>query len=159
MRLTLVLDETAAPQPTYWALSGCVDSVEAREQLRNRESTPKPDRIHMIDEYGDFHGHKGIQPVAAAIREWITGNDGVDAAIWTGLGPKWPGEQRKRFGEWSTGAAIAYLSSLANERIHHDAELYFRHAPPDVYTKLRRLVEKELGWNRVALPCELLENS
>jgi hypothetical protein len=115
------------------------------------------DRIHMIDEAGEFDGHKEMHPVVQAIDRWISTNDEIDAAVWTGLGPKWPDEQEKLFGKWSNRAAIAYLESLIDEGIHQNAELYFRHAPPSVDTELRRDVEEELGWVREPLPAELLE--
>lgn len=156
-RLTLVIDEKAPLQPSYWALCGCEDLPEARKKLHEREGTLYLDRIHLIDESGKFDGHKEAHPITQAIGKWISASDGIDAAIWTGLGPKWPSEQRKRFGEWSHGAAIAYLHSLIDDGIHRNAELYFRHAPPSVDTELRRNVEEEFGWVRESLPEELLE--
>ena len=155
-RLTLVIDEVEGSQSTFWTLSDCETVEEARDDVREREGT-SDSRIHSIDQDGMFYGHKRIDSVVIAVREWMLASD-IDATIWTGLEPNWPGDETREFGEWCHDAAVAYLRCLRYHNIHQDAEAYFRLAPPEIETRLRLRVERDLGWAREALPPELVED-
>jgi len=157
-RLTLVIDESAGLQPTFWAISGCESLDEACEELRKREGT-SASRIHSIPTRGKRCLGRGIPSVVDAIREWIGVNDEADQVCWTGLSSEWPEEASRAFGPFGDEAVIAFLRCLEYHGVHHGAELYFRHAPPEIDTSLRRRVEEELGWAREPLPPELLEPS
>lgn len=158
-RLTLVIDGQSDPQPTFWAMSGCDSLKDALEELRNREDCSKEyaDRIHSVDNQGNFSGHRSVPGVEGTVRKWLKARSDVDAAIWTGLGQKWPDDLEKRFGKFSEPAVTAYLEDLHKRGIHHSAELYFRHAPPDIDTPIRKAIERKFGWTRELLPESLVE--
>jgi len=158
-RLTLIVYPKADPQPTFWALSGCEKLEEAQNELRRREGIGRKHAgwIHAIDDTGEFRGHDRASPARVHIAEWLRARTDVDAAVWAGLGPEWPADVEDSFGVYSMQAAISFLKDLQERGIHHGAELYVRHVPPEVDTPLRRAIEKELGWVREPLSSGLLE--
>ena len=128
-RLTLVLFETAAPIPTYWAQASASDFELARSELREREGTTAQFIHGSLDDSATmFHAY---------VNAWLSGRTDVDAALWTALGSTPEGQ--------SDASAISYLKALDDEP-RRRAEEYVRRAPDQTRTVRRTLIERELGW-------------
>lgn len=140
-RITLVIDSTAKPLPLLWSLMRVTDVPAAVQSLRAREGIPAGPDVPGIGrwETGD-PDHDLISELPA----WADAR-GLDAVIWTALGPKFGGQQISPSAE----QVIGYLDSLTGlERAA--AEQYVRCAPPQIDTEYRRLIEARLGWTQTA---------
>lgn len=131
-RLTLVLDDNADPQTTYWILHEYSDLDKAHRDLKDREGTSST-YIHKINR----EGTRPKEMFAELIWSWLQENDRADAAIWTGLGSTKEGE--------SIRSALDHLNGLSNEA-KRLAEEYVRKAPPQIDTAYRRAFREQLGW-------------
>jgi len=149
-RLTLVLHEDSPLQQTYWATSSFDSLGGARENLRARERCTTVAPIHVHTRSGKTHGEVP-ESVKRRMAAWLSEHTGVDAVVWTGLQPKWPG--RTPFG---VEAAIAYLQSL-EEPARSRAREYVTKAPPQIQTPVRQRVRQSLGWKDHPLPANTLE--
>lgn len=135
--VALVLCEGAAPMPTYWAYLATQDLATARAMLGAREKvTPaRPDWI------GSIPSMDGAQE-DARIGTWLRAQ-GIDAAVWTALPPKFDGcAGRVPSGE-EVVARLARLAPAEREL----AEEYVRRTPAHIDTAYRRLIEARLGWS------------
>lgn len=143
-RMTLVLHASAAKVRTLWAVMDAPDVAVAREALRLRENI-------------------SVERATRDIRSWTTGTKppalieelpqwsapvGLEAVVWTGLGPRFAG----RAGNVPTPEqVIAHLAGLvgpARER----AERYIRQAPRQIDTAYRREIEAALHWTPLEPP-------
>ena len=121
-RLTLVTLPEGTSVPTLWAEIYADDIDDARSKLALREGT-------LIERIGVWP-FKTECPHSEIIGCWATAN-GIDAVMWTALGPKFDSKDDKIA---TLAQAIAYLRSLVNRGISGSAEEYVRKAPPQIST-------------------------
>jgi len=154
-RLTLVIHPGSRPVQTYWAMSSLECLLSARRNLCCREGTCLS-RIHAVDAAGRVTPPEGpCQGIVETIVPWLS-SKGLDAAVWTGLGTNW---REKRCSEFCIEDALAYLRCLRDNTKATNARKYITHAPAQVRTRVRCLVERELKWKPVALPEDLFDCS
>lgn len=135
-RITLVLCEKAYLVRSLWAVMDTQDPEEARKALRDREGIPKD----KLDRIGLWKTGQSAPNYISQLPQWATAV-GVDAVIWTALGPKFNGKDQTP----TCDQVITHLRSLdGNARAV--AEKYVRHTPPQIDTKYRRRIEAELRW-------------
>jgi hypothetical protein len=132
-RITLVLDPGAAPVRSLWAVMDLPGVPEATEALRRREGcnaayimswargAASPAHIVELPQWAEAHG--------------------LDAAIWTGLPPKFGQQERVP----SIEEVLAHLRGMTGAA-RDVAERYIRRAPRQIDTPYRRRIEAELGW-------------
>jgi hypothetical protein len=138
-RLTLVIHPDAQEVQTYWALSAYDDVSEACENLCQREGT-EPRHIGYISRLSPIPSTAGAR---STIHKWLSGIEGIDAAVWTALETNW---MKKRDADFSLDDAERYLCGLSTKKEERDAYLkaseYIRNAPPQVRTALRARLEE-----------------
>lgn len=132
-RLTLVIDEEGTECRLYWALAACADLESARQALMQREGAITTDVIHHVERGAGVNGDAGA---VAAVNAWLA-SQRLDAAVWTGLKPKFAG--------FSVDAACDYLASREGS-VRSAAREYVERAPLQVRTQVRSAVEQRLGW-------------
>ncbi len=126
-RLTLVIDPMhGTPCDTFYTISSMPDLPAAIQNLAEREGTLIK-HIHSVS-----RGETCSDEIRSRIAAWLI-EKGFDAAVWTGLPPKF---QFQGFAGFSTEAAIAYLKSLTGE-VRNKAFNYINTAPPTVKTPVR----------------------
>lgn len=136
-RITLVIDQEAAPLRLFWAQMELSDIQSAREALRDREgiTTKEWQRLIGVWQTGDQS-----PPSMPHVPAWAAAR-GVDAAIWTALGPKFRDEDRRP----TVDEVLIYLDGLTGTK-RENAERYVRRAPPQIDSLYRKRIESELGW-------------
>ncbi len=138
-RLTLVIDPSAVPVATRYAISPRSDISDAVEDLRQREGTGRKNIAFMIAGTGhnaraEFQGQVDVlQTVAAWCKE-----KRLEACVWTALLPNFRADLEVDF---SVEEAIKYLQRLGMSA-RENALRYIRNAPPEVDTPLRREVSQ-----------------
>jgi len=139
-RLTLVIEPNARPVRTLWAKMDNMELKAAIEALRNRESIPKS----SIEKIGNWSVGEDSPNHIPELPEWAK-SVGVDAVIWTALGPKF----NEKDGEVpSAEQAVQYLRTLSGSALD-EAEKYIRNTPAQIDTEYLRRFEVELGWKPV----------
>lgn len=139
-RITLVIVRGVAPVRTLWALMSVSDLETAKRELAQREGTPK----RNIG-YWSPASKSGEDEVVDAMEHWAV-RQGLDAVIWTALGPKF-GEEIGKIP--SIDEVISFLRALPHERRQY-AEQYIRMAPLQIDTEYRRQIERKLNWTPIA---------
>jgi hypothetical protein len=137
-RLTLVLDQSASPVRSLWAVMDTANLDEAKEALRKREDIPGPNVSKHIKAWA-----RGEAAPALIIElpSWAESR-GIDAVVWTALPPKF----KAKNGDAPTiDEAVRYLGELTGEE-RERAEKYIRFAPQQIDTPYRRKIEAELRW-------------
>jgi len=137
-RITLVIEPCAAPVRVLWAVMLSPDLPSAREALRNREGITGNNWTSRI---GSWQRGQGAPQPIPELAEWAQAH-GVDAAVWTALGPRFNGQETAP----SADQVIAYLRGLTGPK-RENAERYVRCAPRQIDTEYRRRIEAELGWS------------
>lgn len=137
-RMTLVIDPRATPIRLLWAHMFPVELSVAREALCRRESIAATNCVSGIGSWE--HGDKA--PVhMPGLSEWAEAH-GLDAAVWTALGPRFREKNRApRIDE-----VIEYLRGLRGS-IREDAKQYIERAPRQIDTDFRRQIEAAMGWS------------
>lgn len=145
-RLTLVLLEGVEPVRSYWILSAKSDLDEARQNLRQRECCAKVESVGFIARDGRKHfAHfPGLQK---AIGEWLEAKPQVDTVIWTDLRSNF---KESTGNEFSVLNAVKWLEERISQERHGAAEEYFRKAPRQTDTALRRCVREKFGWRELS---------
>ncbi len=139
-RLTLVIEPNAKSVRTLWAKMDDMELESAIEALRSREGIPKS----AIEKIGNWSIDDEPPNHIPELPEWAK-SVGVDAVVWTALGPKF----NKKDGEVpSVEQAIQYLKNLSGSYLD-EAKKYICHAPVQIDTEYRRRFEAELGWNPI----------
>ena len=142
-RITLVLDEHADPVRLLWALMDLQDLDEAILALKKREDLTGKTWQKNIGRWGSTDE---APPLIPTLPEWAKAQ-GVDAAIWTALGPKYLDAVGTRVDERpSIKWVLSHLGDLRGSD-RDNAEKYFRLAPKQIDTAYRRHVEAALGWS------------
>lgn len=138
-RITLVLDEKAAPVRSLWALLDCTDIEQAAEALRAREGVSLKNIKRHI---GQWVKGKDDPSLISGLNDWAKAH-GINAAVWTALPPKFDDQNGKTPSE---ADVLAYLQSLRGKP-RSNAEKYIRNAPSQIDTAYRRAIEATLGWS------------
>lgn len=139
-RLTLVLYKGACNVRTLWAYSGLNNLEDAISNLRERECTSK-NRIGYIDSRSGRCNCNSIPDIFDTINDWADAKN-LDAVIWTDLPTNFKEKREETFTEENV---IAYLQGLKNPA-RGKAEEYIRKAPSQIRTRMRQVIEEELGW-------------
>ncbi len=136
--MTLVIDTSAARVRLLWAemLSG--DLKSAKEALREREGITGADWSSRI---GAWQGGESAPATIPDLARWAEAL-GLDAVIWTALGPKFSGEDRSP----TADEVITYLQGLTGTQ-RENAKRYIEAAPRQIDTDYRRRIEAALGWS------------
>ncbi|EMN1410832.1 hypothetical protein ROS59_004847 [Enterobacter cloacae] len=134
-RITLVLVETKRLVPALWAVMESVDLASSIEALRCREGIPLKNIEKHVCRWSAGHPSPKLIP---GLSEWACTN-GVDHVIWTGLPPKFNGEEIIPTAE----QIVEYLKKLSGEQ-RERAEQYIRRAPRQIDTIYRSTIEASL---------------
>lgn len=138
-RMTLVLDESAEPVRSLWALMTGNNVRDARKRLAKREGIP--DR-NVNKHTGHWPESDPFPTCISSLDAWAASN-GIAHVIWTALPPKFPGLGHAECP--SSTQVVRYLSGLDGPK-RAAAEKYVRNAPAQIDTEYRRRIEADLGW-------------
>lgn len=135
-RMTLVLEPSAAPIRTLWALMDVTELTIARDALRAREDIPqsKSDRI------GTWSKGQPSPGLILDLPQWAVSR-GLEAVVWTALPPMFNQHERTPTKE----EVIEYLVGLTGA-VRDNAERYIRCAPRQIDTTYRRHIEARIHW-------------
>jgi hypothetical protein len=139
-RMTLVLETTALPVPSLWALIDCETLIDAVASLGTREGVPKKNWDKHIGTWSiETQSPCCIENLPA----WAESND-IEHVVWTALPPKFdvidaPNKIAK------PEQVVAYLSALSGDD-RARAEEYVRKTPSQIKTAYRRAIEEQLHW-------------
>lgn len=137
-RITLVVDSSASSVRVLWALMLPTELQIAKEALRDREGIPGTSWESRIGSWQ----RGGAAPASMPdLPDWAQGR-GLDAVVWTALGPRFKGQDRLP----SANEIVDYLRSCTGT-VRESAERYVRQAPRQIDTEFRRRIEAELGWS------------
>ncbi len=135
-RITLVLEQSATPVRSLWAVMDSPDIATAREALRLREGIPASSS-HRI---GSWSVGGAPPQLVLGLPEWVSAR-GVQGVVWTDLPPKFDGKERIP----TEDEVVHYLGQLTGAR-RMAAERYIRQAPKQIDTPYRRRIEAALHW-------------
>jgi hypothetical protein len=136
-RMTLVLEGSARPVRSLWAVMDHTDINAAREALRQRERMSR----NRAEEIRGWSKSEISPELILDLPEWATSH-GVEAVVWTGLRSKFDGQE----GYTPTMKEVVdYLRSLTGPK-HDNAKRYIRCAPRQIDTPYRRGIEADLQW-------------
>lgn len=137
-RITLVIDPDAIPVRLLWAHMVPTDLPEARQALGDREDIEEGMSSALIGSWCEGEDAPATIP---DLPTWAK-TQGLDAVVWTALGPKFHGDDASPSAE----KVIEYLHGLRGTLREH-AERYVRCAPRQIDTEYRRRIEAVLGWS------------
>ena len=138
--LTLVLFPKVTPSKTLWSEMESESIYEASKLLSRRERTSIKN-IGYWQKTGEFESPV-IPMLPNDISKWALNRD-LEGVIWTAL----PSNFFERLKKPLTPVnAVEYLRSLTDSEGFLKAEEYFRKAPMQIKTEVRRLVQDKLGW-------------
>lgn len=137
-RITLVLDATTPPVRLLWALMDTSDLDVARRALRDREGITGSGWESRI---GSWQPSSLAPEAIPNLPSWLEAT-GLDAVVWTALGPRFNDASDRPSGS----EVVTYLQTLTARR-RENAERYIRRTPVQVDTPYRRLIEAALGWS------------
>jgi hypothetical protein len=133
-RITLVLRDGVSEVRSLWALMSIRELQAAREALREREGTSLTDIGYWCRQTeSDGIGIESVKKWSEFV--------GVDAVIWTAL----PGHFENTSQVSLADQVVKHLKELPHEKLRF-AEEYFRKAPKQIDTDVRRRIENEFGW-------------
>ena len=139
-RITLVLEASAAPVRSLWALMDASTLDGAREALRVREGIPTSNASRHIGSWS--HGDASPN-VAVDIEPWAKAR-GLSHVIWTALPPKFEDTERTP----TEKEIVDYLTGLTGAK-RDTAEQYVRRTPNQIDTVYRRRIEAVLHWTPI----------
>jgi hypothetical protein len=140
-RITLVLTPGMPRVVTLWATLAVRDLAEARQLLANREARRTGASIQLT---GFCAPSSADGMCAEDIGAWAQAH-GLDAAVWTSLGPRFQGVD----GQVPTvSEVVAHLRSLPGQQ-REAAERYVRCVPAQISTRYRTAIEDALGWRPI----------
>lgn len=134
-RITLVIQENAAPVRTLWAVMDTTDLTVAKEALRQREGKPRQEHI------AHWTTNEASPSAIPHLAEWANAH-GVHGAIWTALPSKYHHEDGR---VPTIDEVLDHLRELSGTS-RDNAERYIRLAPRQIDTAYRRRIEAEFGW-------------
>lgn len=136
-RITLVLELSATPVRSLWAVMDTNDVAVARTALRKREGILEKNEGSHI---GSWSSGQPSPKLIPGLPEWA-GSRGVHHVIWTALPPKFSDNDQTPTVE----QVVQYLSCLTGAQ-RDNAERYVRFAPKQIDTAYRRRIEAVLQW-------------
>ena len=142
-RMTLVLHESAVPVRALWAIMDTPELEAAREALGAREGVHRSNFDRDIRAWSA--GHDSAPRLIPDVAQWTQAR-GVDAVVWTALGPKFKGNDDVP----TADQVINYLRTLRG-RTREEAERYIRQAPAQIDARYRREIETALNWTPVSV--------
>jgi len=137
-RVTLVIDANASPIRVLWAQMLSADLSSAEKALRDREGITAE---HSESRIGSWERGEAAPASIPDLPTWAEAH-GLDAAIWTALGPKFHGKDVAPSAE----QVIEYLRGLTGTQ-REEAERYIECAPRQIDTEYRRRIAAALGWS------------
>ncbi len=141
-RLTLVINETSMVVKTLWALMDTADLDEAKTSLQIREGIKRENMTKNIGVLNVTENYDN--EMVNNIKQWAE-NLKIDAVIWTALGAKFKGVDKRAP---TIDEAVEYLRTLpVKER--QNAEEYIRRTPTQIDTLFRQRFEKEFNWTPI----------
>lgn len=139
-RLTLVLYPNADRVQVLWTYAHVHTLDDAIKNLAQREGTRK-DQVGFLSTTDDTSNCQVIPEVLDEIRTWAVKKN-LDAVVWTNL----PFNFREKSGEeFNESNVIDYLRGLRKKE-HQKARRYIEKTPLQIMTRIRRIIEQELGW-------------
>jgi hypothetical protein len=136
-RITLVIEVNSPPIQTLWGLMSTNNFNDAIESLKTREGTTKS-QIHNQN-----LDSKPQTKVHEIIKQWLIGKN-LDCAIWTGLPPRFDGENNV---VPTIEQLFDYFDKMDCALFKVSAE-YVINTPKQVDTPYRRLFEKKYNWEK-----------
>ena len=127
-RVTLVLLDKAPVVRSLWALMSISDLQGAKEALADREKMTSKIKTENIGFWSGKLKSDGVG--VEEIEEWAN-RVGVDAVVWTALGPKFGSENK--YSPDLADKVIEYLRSLSYVK-GQNAERYIRQAPRQIWS-------------------------
>ena len=135
-RITLVLEPTATPVRSLWAVMDAIEVGAARTALSKREGIKKENQQSDIGIWSS--GQPSPGPIQG-LPEWAESRS-VHHVVWTALPPKF-NEVRTP----TSAEVVQYLRGLTGAT-RDNAERYIRFAPKQIDTAYRRDIEATLNW-------------
>lgn len=132
-RITLVLDNSAAPVRALWAVLNTSDLGAAVSALGAREGTPEAN-------IGVWRAGQTAPPLIPRLAAWARKRH-VKAVVWTNLLHRFDSQNVPA----SADQVIAYLKGLKGTKLTKARE-YVRRAPCQIDTAYRRAIVAALGW-------------
>lgn len=136
-RITLVLEGSALPVRSLWAVMDHTDVAAAREALRKREGVSQR-RKAAIAAWSTGENSPGL---ILDLPEWAASH-GLEGVVWTALPPKFNGDEPCTP---TIDQVIEYLEGLTGAT-RESAERYIRCTPRQIDTEYRRQIETALRW-------------
>lgn len=136
-RITLVIDASADPVRLLWAHMLLADLPSAKKALKDREGITAKQWEAMI---GSWQRDEAAPANIPDLPKWAEAH-GLDAVIWTALGPRFDDEEESP----SVETVIGYLRGLEGTKREH-AKRYIERTPRQIDTEYRRQIEAVLGW-------------
>jgi len=136
-RMTLVLEPTAKPVRSLWAVMDTTEIETARKVLRERECIPQKNEDCHI---GSWSSGQPPPLLIPGLAKWADSRS-VHHVVWTALSPKFNGTENTPTPE----QVVKYLSELTGAQREY-AERYIRYAPRQIDTVCRRRIEAALQW-------------
>ena len=136
-RITLVLEQSATPVRSLWAVMDATEVAVARKALREREGISEKNAACHVGSWSSGQASPNLIP---ELSEWA-GSHCAHHVIWTALPPKFLGIDQTPTEE----QIIQYLSGLTGAQ-RDNAERYVRFAPMQIDTTYRRRIEAVLQW-------------
>jgi hypothetical protein len=141
-RLTLVLYPDSDKVKVLWAMSGYENLDDAIENLRLREGMPSSRNIGYLDLVNNQKNGR-FPKIIEDVENWAKSKN-LDAIIWTDL----PSNFKDVTGlNLEPSNVIEFLESLTPQG-KAKSEEYVKKTPLQVRTKMRKVMEKELGWKK-----------
>ncbi len=137
-RITLVIDPSTSPVRVLWAQMFPTDLLSAKQAVRDRERIRGEDWSSRI---GSWQRGEAAPPNIPDLPIWAEAH-GLDAVVWTALGPKFQGQDVSP----SADQVIEYLRGLMGTQ-RENAKRYIECTPRQIDTEYRRRIEAALGWS------------
>lgn len=138
-RITLVLNSEASTVRSLWASMDTMSLDEAKKSLAAREGIKTQNTEKDI---GSWSVGKGDPVAIHQLKHWALSRN-IGHVIWTGLRPKFQGQNDKRP---TQDEVVEHLTAL-NGAKRDNAEIYVRRTPSQIDTAYRRAIEASLGWS------------
>jgi hypothetical protein len=137
-RITLVLEQSAKHARLLWAQMLSGDLAEAKHALREREGILGEEWASRI---GGWQEGEPAPSTIPALGGWSKAH-GLDAVVWTALGPRFSGREISP----TADQVVGYLRGLTGPR-RDNAKQYIECTPRQIDTEYRRRIEVALGWS------------
>ena len=134
-RITLVLEFSALPVRSLWAMMDATEVGGAQEALGKREGVTNQSHI------GVWSRGENAPLLILDLPQWAASH-GIQFVVWTALPSKFNGEEERTP---TCEEVVRYLGGLRGT-VRDLAKDYIRRAPRQIDTAYRRRIEAELQW-------------